>query len=246
MRYTIIICLALVALLGCENDAYLYQDVDRIWISGDSEQNATVDSVYYSFRLYDFSTTEADLNVVVHLTGHASDRARQFHLEVVDTLTNVPTDAYSIGETMLPAGAFTVTVPVRVKRHITGIDLTKTNARLALRVRPSDELQTGVEESISYKLVWCDFLLQPTTWSVISYYIGPFSQARYKFIIDFTGMTDFADLNGDYNRIIGLQGLLNRLLKDYNSNPANAGRPEGWPYQNDNGDPLAFGQGLAY
>ena len=229
---------------ACENDPYLYQDVARIWLSGDEEQGATADSLFYSFRLYDFDVVEADLNLVVNLTGDAVGYDRSFALEVVDSLTNVPEDAYNIGESVLPAGAFQAVVPVKVKRSVTGLDLSHENAKLTLRVAPSDELGLGVEEFDTYSLVWCDYLVEPESWSIISYYIGPFSQARYKFIIDFTGYTDFSEFNNDYNGQLWLQGILNDYLEAYNEDPANEGRPEGWPYQNDNGDPLQFGEGL--
>lgn len=229
---------------ACENAPYLYQDVARIWLSGDEEQGATADSLFYSFRLYDFDVVEADLNLVVNLTGDAVAYDRSFALEVVDSLTNVPEDAYNIGESVLPAGAFQAVVPVKVKRSVTGLDLSHENAKLTLRVVPSDELGLGVEEFDTYSLVWCDYLVEPESWSIISYYIGPFSQARYKFIIDFTGYTDFSEFNNDYNGQLWLQGILNDYLEAYNSDPANEGRPEGWPYQNDNGDPLQFGEGL--
>ncbi len=229
---------------ACENAPYLYQDVARIWLSGDEEQGATADSLFYSFRLYDFDVVEADLNLVVNLTGDAVAYDRSFALEVVDSLTNVPEDAYNIGESVLPAGAFQAVVPVKVKRSVTGLDLSHENAKLTLRVVPSDELGLGVEEFDTYSLVWCDYLVEPESWSIISYYIGPFSQARYKFIIDFTGYTDFSEFNNDYNGQLWLQGILNDYLEAYNEDPANEGRPEGWPYQNDNGDPLQFGEGL--
>ena len=229
---------------ACENAPYLYQDVARIWLSGDGEQGATADSLFYSFRLYDFDVVEADLNLVVNLTGDAVAYDRSFALEVVDSLTNVPEDAYNIGESVLPAGAFQAVVPVKVKRSVTGLDLSHENAKLTLRVVPSDELGLGVEEFDTYSLVWCDYLVEPESWSIISYYIGPFSQARYKFIIDFTGYTDFSEFNNDYNGQLWLQGILNDYLEAYNEDPANEGRPEGWPYQNDNGDPLQFGEGL--
>ena len=152
---------------ACENDPYLYQDVARIWLSGDEEQGATSDSLFYSFRLYDFDVVEADLNLVVNLTGDAVGYDRSFVLEVVDSLTNVPEDAYNIGEVVLPAGAFQAVVPVKVKRSVTGLDLSHENAKLTLRVVPSDELGLGVEEFDTYSLVWCDYLVEPESWSIV-------------------------------------------------------------------------------
>lgn len=243
-RYYFILVIMLIGWSACENDPYLYNDVARLWLSGDEEQGATADSLFYSFSLYDFDVTEADLNLVVNLTGMAIDAERTFRLEVVDSLTNIPAEAYAIGETIFPANTYQAIVPITVQRSVAGLDLSKENAKLTLRVIPGGDFEPGAEEEDTYSIVWCDYLVQPDSWSVINYYIGPFSQARFKFIIDYTGYTDFDEFNGDYNKIFWLQGVLNECLEEYNANPENAGRPEGWPYQNDNGDPLQFGPGL--
>lgn len=247
-RLSIISSLTFAALLSlttaCENDDFLYQDIDKVWLAGEDSENATADSTFFSFRAYSFQTTDTTLHVVVKLTGHAADHDRRFSLVPVDTLTNVDASAYELGATVLPAGAYEASVPVKVKRTVSGLDLTKQNAVLTLHVVPTDDLGSGVEDAQDYKIVWCDYLVQPSSWSSISYYIGPFSQARYKFIIDFTGYTDFSMFANNYNLIFWLQGDLNRLLDEYNNNPANASRVEGWPYANDDGEPLKFGSGL--
>ncbi len=229
---------------ACDNDSYLYKDTAKIWLSGDEEQNATEDSVFYSFKIYSSDVTEANLNVVVNLTGEAVDKDRAFKLEVVDEETNVPAEAYQLGSFVLPANAYKATVPVKVQRKVSALDLTKETAKLTLKVVATDDLGVGVGDYSTYKLVWCDYLIKPSSWNAISYYIGPFSQARYKFIIDFTGYTDFSEFSGDYNRIIWFQGYLKSLLRQYNEDPANEGREEGWPYLNDNGEALKFGDGL--
>lgn len=248
MRHIIFSICAICAacsIISCENEEYLYKaPTDTVWLSGDPAQEATSDSVLYSFKLYSSDVKEQVMNLVVNLTGDAADHDRTFNLEVVDEETNVAAGDYEIGSTVLPAGQFKVTVPIKVKRSVSSVDLTKNLAKLTLRVADSSDLGIGRTERSKYSIVWCDYLIMPSSWYVISYYIGPFSQARYKFIIDFTGYTDFSEFDSDYNRIIGFQGLLINLLNKYNSDPANAGREEGWPYKNDNGEPLQIGQGL--
>ncbi len=236
--------LASLLFMSCENEEYLYKGTDSIWLSGDPAQQATTDSVLYSFRLYSSEVKEQTMNLVVNLTGDAVDHDRTFKLDVVNEETNVAPGDYEIGSTVLPAGKFKVTVPIKVKRTANGLDLTKKAAKLTLRVSTTEDLGVGRTERNKYSILWCDYLIRPASWDAINYYIGPFSQARYKFIIDFTGYTDFTEFNGDYNRIIGFQGLLLKLLNKYNTDPANANREEGWPYMNDNGEPLQFGQGL--
>lgn len=230
---------------SCENDEYLYKaPLDSIWLTGDASQQAKTDSVLYSFKVYSADVKETVLNLIVRLTGKAADHDRKFNLTVVDEETNVSPNDYEIGETVLPAGAYSIVVPVKVRRNVSGFDLAKKSAKLTLSVAPSEELGVSITDRKKYSLVWCDYLIRPASWSYIEDYIGPFSQARYKFIIDFTSYTVFDDFSNDYNKILGFQGLLIKLLDKYNQDPANKNREEGWPYLNDNGDPLRFGEGL--
>ena len=243
--FALLMPLACLLIMSCENDAYLYKGKDSVWLSGDPAQEATTDSVLYSFKLYGSDVVEQTMNLIVNLTGDATSNDRTFKLEVVNEETNVSPGDYEIGATVLPAGKYQAVVPIKVKRTASSIDLKKVAAKLTLRVVPTDDLGAGRTEREKYSILWCDYLVKPATWGIIEWYIGPFSQARFKFIIDFTGYTEFSEFDGDYSRQIGFQGLLIKLLNQYNSDPANEGREEGWPYLNDNGEPLEFGEGLS-
>lgn len=241
--YTAIVLL-LVVTVGCENDDFLYTDAPRIYLSGDIEQGATEDSLVFSFRLTEGAATEQALNMYVNLQGMAAEQDLTFAFDVVDSLTNVPASAYEITNNVLPAGQYQTVVPVIVQRNVEGLDLENEVARVTFQVRQTDELGVGVEENRTFTFAWCDYLVRPASWDFIEYYLGPFSQARYSFIINYTGITEFDDFNRNYNLQMWLLGTLNEYLNEYNANPENAGNVEGWPYQNDNGEPLQFGRGL--
>lgn len=232
--------IAAMVFTSCENDPFLYNSNAKLYLSGDAAQEAKKDSVFFSFKVHSSDVVEYTLNLQVHLIGPAVDQDRPFTLEVVDTMTNVPASAYSAGSFVLPAGKSVVTVPIKVKRSVEGLDLTKNNAKLTYRVVPNDEFEAGITDAQTYSIVWCDYLIKPASWDIVSYYVGNFSQARFKFIIDFTGYTEFTSFDNDYNKQMWFQGYLRRLLEKYNSDPANEGREEGWPYKDDNGDALIF------
>ena len=221
-----------------------FSDQSSIYLTGDIAQNATTDSVLFSFRLFSEDLTNYDLNLLVNIAGEAMSTDRTFELEVVPEKTNVTEADYTIGTLKIPANAYEAVIPINVNRNITALDLSSVNARLTLRVKENDNFKVGSEEYSEYTLAWCDYLIEPITWSIISYYIGPFSQARFKFIIDYTGITDFSDFapNGstDYDKVLNLQANLMRLLTEYNE------AHPGAPYLNDNGEPLEFGSGLPY
>lgn len=242
-KYFILAAIFLV-IYGCENEKHTFSDISTIYLTGDPAQNATADSVLFSFKLFNNSVTTYDVNLIVNIAGTASDQERSFDLEIVPEKTTAAPGDYTVGALVIPANSFKATVPVNVKRNITSVNLATTPARVTFRVKPNDNFGIGAWENAEYTVAWCDFLTQPTTWSIISYYIGNFTQARFKFIIDFTGKTEFSEFapggSTDYNMVLNFQATLIRLLNEYN-----ASHP-GSPYLNDNGQPLQFGSGLQY
>ena len=231
--------LALLVAASCENDPKYFDDAPSLWLSGDG---------LYSFMFYDYSVVSHELSLVAHVAGHATSSDRTFKLEVVDEFTNVSPSDYTVGDLIVPKGELRGVIPVTVKRAVSGIDITDATtggAQLTFRVVENENFKVGAEELKIFTLRWCDYLVQPDSWGNISWYIGPFSQARYKFIIDFTGLTSFEEFDGNLNMVFWLQATCVKLLNEYNADPANEGRTEGWPYLNDNGEPLQIGEGLS-
>jgi hypothetical protein len=237
MKTTVMILIALLGLLaGCENKENFYSDIPRVWV-GEGTVQARLDSVVHSFKMID-ATLQADtLYIPLHVMGNSAPVDRPVTVEVVTETSNAPAPAYTIEEASIPANAFHGQIPVVIQRTAPGLDLTSESARLALRLVANEHFETGIPGTSTYTVIWCDFLAQPATWSAIAV-VGPFSQARYKFIIDVTGETEF----GAYRafRARTLLYTLREALAGYNADPANAGRPEGWPYRDDDGTPLVF------
>lgn len=241
----------LLALLfgACENDKSVFSDTPSCYLGGDSEQGATADSVLFSFKKIDVATQTYDLNVMVYTTGVTTHQARTFALEVVSEESNVSPGDYTIGEMEIPADSYYAKLPVTVKRQVAGLDLSKEKARLTLRVKANENFEAGAEEKEQFKLLWCDYLIEPAWWNLFSYYGGPFSQARYQFILDYYGDVNLYEMGvaeegaaypSDYNILFAFVAELIELLNEYNE------QHPGKPYLNDNGQPLVFGQGLSY
>jgi len=232
------------ALPGCEKKEYLYQDISaRIWLG----RRDTVGPAWYisdssvsSFVLKPITAEYDTLYVTANLTGTAVDKDRPFVLEVVKDSTNVTAGDYTVGAAVLPANAFSVRVPVIVKKKAQGLNLIKERAKLVLRFVPNENFLNGEPNRDMFRIVWYNFLSQPASWSAIQPVVGTFSQAKYRFIIDVLGVSEFSRYAGNFNVLLGIQSILRKALKEYNENPANAGRPEGWPYLDDNGTPLVF------
>jgi hypothetical protein len=239
MKKIITILVVLPCLLaGCENNENFYSDVPRVWV-GEGTVQARVDSVVHSFKIID-ATLQADtLYIPLHVMGNSAPVDRTVAVEVVTETSTVPASAYSIGEASIPANAFSGQIPVVIQRAVPGLDLTSESARLALRLVTNEYFEPGIPGTSTYTVIWCDFLTQPATWSFIAA-VGPFSQARYKFIIDTTGEVEFSAYEKGQYRVRTLLYRLREALASYNANPDNAGRPEGWPYLDDDGTPLVF------
>ena len=241
--------IAWMGLISCENEKNTFSDRPSIYLGGDAEQSATTDSVIFSFKTGSDAVTQYNINLKVHLAGTAVNRERTFDLEVVGTASNAPTAAYSLGSFTLPANAYVATVPITVHRTVSGIDLTKETAYITLRVKENNEFVIGADEFSEYKISWCDYLLKPYWWGgSMNYYCGPFSQARYKFILDYYGDVDLVeegivDSSGnatDYAVFYAFVAELIELLNEYNATHAT-------PYMNDDGvTPLRFGSSLTY
>ena len=240
----------LLVLIACENEKNTFMDQPSIYIKGDPDQQATADSVLFSFKKSDKTVETYDLNVVIYTTGVVSENPRTFDLEVVSSGTNVTSDDYSIGKMELLAGAYYATVPITVNRTVGGLDLTQEIATLTLRVKANENFEVGAEEYMQFKLCWCDYLIQPAWWTLYGFTFdaGPFTQARYQFILDYYGDVDLFEMGivdpitgyaADYNKQYAFIAELIELLNEYNATHEE-------PYLNDNGEPLEFGSGLTY
>ncbi len=248
MKYLVFALLAGVA-CACENDKNTFSDTPSIYLGGDSEQGATADSVLFSFKKLDIATQTYDLNVMVYTTGVTTGYARTFDLEVVKEESNVSPEDYSIGKMEIPANSYYAKIPVTVKRQVAGLDLSKENACLTLRVKANENFEAGAEEKEQYKLLWCNYLIEPAWWNLFAFYGGPFSRARYQFILDYYGDVNLYEMGvaregasapDNYSVLFVFIAELIELLNDYNE------QHPGEPYLNDNGQPLAFGEGLSY
>jgi hypothetical protein len=238
MKTLLYALLAGLLLVGCENEEYLYRDISsRIWL-GETYRSGnliiTRDSTTLSFMMLDITIAEDTLYVTANVTGDKADYPRPFVLEVVEDETNVPASAYVMGETVMPAGAFSVRVPVLVKKNIPGLNLKTTMARLSLHFVPNEHFLPAVPDTDVFKVLWSDYLTKPDSWtSFIEGQLGLFSQARYKFIIDNTGETDFSRYQSNLPMTQALQSYLRKTLAAYNAEHEE-------PYLDDDETPLTF------
>jgi|GEM_PF-844615 len=245
-----IIPVLLLAQMSCKKDPFLYQKgSDTMYITSDN---------ILSFKLLADTATRGVVNMYATVVGNSVPYDRTFTVEIDSSLTNVSLSDYTIGTCVIPANSYHATIPITVKRTLSsGLNIKTVNtiAKLALRFVPNENFGQAVANNsdndypTEVSIQWCDYLTKPSSWNgSITYYIGPFKQSRYKFIRDYTGITDF-DAAGitvpnsnyvqDMQKLFWLQAVLMNYLSVYNATHTT-------PYMNDDGvTPLKFGTGLS-
>ena len=171
------------------------------------------DSLSYSFAFSIKPKQKDTVFLKMRVQGPAVDFARTVSVKAAAGSTARENIDYQLPEAKLPAGTLTLMYPV-VLLNSPGM-LTNTY-RLIVEVAPNKDFSTGgfgaeiTGKTIAVKSVKIDVsnqILQPTYWPSIQGSFGPFSVAKFKFMIQVTGLTDFSD------EAIGIDGFYNLPVK---------------------------------
>ncbi len=201
--FTKIVCTsALIAVLvSCQkSELTKYAEEDMIYVYKDAF-NTKKDSAGYSFAIKANSLLVDTVKVPVRIMGVAASKDREVKLAAIKEFTTAVEGVhYTFLPYIIPAGAYSADLPVVVKRTA---DMKTQEFRLQVQVIESKDFKPGIPNSpvagnfagasLQYLIKVNDFLTKPSNWdSQLISYFGTFSQAKYKFIIDVTGKTDFA------------------------------------------------------
>ena len=187
--YILTACLFLLLGASCENDGFYYQDEPRIRMEGPEEWTLDTDSLTFSFVTSPESVTEQTMDVTLYVMGLTADYDRTARVEVVDELTTATSDLYECPTTVtIPAGENQATCPVVLKRADV---LQETTVRLYIQVVASDDFAVGSAEQDHLLLKWNDILSQPNNWDELEEFFGTYSDAKYRFMLNNAGVTEF-------------------------------------------------------
>lgn len=222
------VAVCLFALAGCENDGFYYQDVPRARLEGPSmwTLGAGADSMSYNFVYGGIDATQYDVEMKVVVMGETADRDRTVNLEIIADRTTASASQYIIPATVtVPAGEYETTFNVTLKRTA---DLEQKAVRLRFGVAASDDFQPGTTEDASFLIIWNDMVGKPLYWDdELNNFFGTYSDAKFRFMIDVLGTSDFEGLNWSqkFNMNVKLQAALleynaaNGVLLDEDLNP---------------------------
>ena len=230
--YILTTCLLLIG-TSCENDGFYYQDEPRIRMEGPSEWTLDTDSLEFSFVSYPESVTEYTMNVTLYIMGLTTDYDRTANVEVVVDQTTASSDLYECPTTVtIPAGANQATCPVVIKRDDI---LQETTVRLYIQVVASEDFAVGSIEQDHLLLKWNDMLSRPNNWDELEEFFGTYSDAKYRFMLNNTGLTEFDTDSMTWAELNNYKIVLTNLLNEYN-----AANPDDPILDENTGLPISF------
>lgn len=214
MRYFIIACIAAFC-CSCQKDELIdYSGGDGIaFYVGEYE----IDSVSYSFAFSPAPIDKDTIYLKMRVVGGAKDYPRTIAVKAGPGTTARPEVDFILPQHTLPAGALTVDYPVIVMNTP---EMADNEFRLVAEVTESKDFSPGAvgqEIGGSYNLPKIlvkitNKIVEPTYWPDVESAFGPFSAAKFRFMIQATGLTDFSyealGTSGIYNLPVRLRNAL--------------------------------------
>ncbi len=215
-------------MVACKkSDLTSYTQPDMIYFYK-NYYNTDKDSIVYSFAIKSDALTTDTVKIPVRIMGVASDRDRTVNIRVVADSSTALGDQYTLLPTIVQAGSYTAEVPLLVKRTP---ELKTTEVRLLLEVGESADFKAGISNSSSsssraggstrFPVRINDFLTKPSNWdSFITYFLGAYSQVKYKLVIEITGRTQFLTSGDDpvtISQMTYFKILCRNYLADFNA-----------------------------
>jgi hypothetical protein len=232
MKTTYFFIIAALMLAACEkNTTPLFSDIPKAYMRGDSAIQAYGDSARVSFAIKPSSTKEMPVNIFVYISGSLiSDKSRTVNIIVDAANTTASADEYSVPATVtIPAGANRMPFQAVLKRSAR---LRQTEVKLTLKISPSGDFGPFNPELSAFRVIWNDIYTKPASWSNIQWLVGEYSEAKYRLIIDATGISEYGTL--DYGQQGFLQAKAQLALNDYNL------QHPGEPLKNAAGEPIGI------
>lgn len=193
-------------MLGCTSN-YLEYD-HNLSALGFKYQNGK-DSMVYSFTLHSDKEKHV-VEIPFHLMGYASQTDRLIGIEVdKEATTAVEGKDFIIEKTILPAGAFSGTLPVIVKNSK---DLEQKDLIISLRLRDNENFSSPLINESRFRIILTNQLTKPEKWPFNEY-----SRVKHEFVIKVTGIgTDYDKWSGQ--ELVYWTGILTKALYEYNKN----------------------------
>lgn len=199
---------ALALMQSCKKDDIMLYD------SGDHVQfnKSYTDSSMFSFLALP-NEDEAQAPLVIELVGKPSGKDRQYKISVVKDQSTATPQHYSLPATFtLKANRTQDTAWITVKKLP---DISVKPVRLVLMIESTDELKYGQIDYCVSILNISNVIARPDWWNqtVEWYYLGEYSDKKFKLFIQVTGLSEINSANIDEVRYYTMK-LKSYLLKE--------------------------------
>ncbi len=197
----LLIIIVFAAATACKKSELTKYELDDMIYIYKEAFNSKRDSAISSFAVKANSLLVDTVKIAVRIMGTAKNYDREVKLVAVDSATTAVAGVhYQFLPYVIKAGAYNADLPVVINRTA---DMKTQSFTLTVQVAESKDFKPGVPNSpvagnfagasIRYFIRMNDFLTKPSNWdSQLNTYFGAYSQVKYKFIIDVTGITEFA------------------------------------------------------
>lgn len=220
MRYLLTFSLLLLLASGCKKDAIdLYGETEYIYFANESDQ-----VIEYSFAFHP-GVTRDTVPLILKLVGRPGDTDRPVRLQVDAAHTSAVESDFDLPDKLvLRAGKATDTIPLILHNSVR---LLQEKFTLRLVIQPNAHFQLGPASNRYQDILFSDILARPAWWTqvVTTNFLGAYSDAKYRYFIEATGITDMSDLSENEQRAYAI------IFRDFLAQ----GRAEGQEYEDENG-----------
>lgn len=244
-----VIMVSVAVLFSCEKplDAAYEQDARIYFFERQTDLNqARISIKSYSFLFEPSTVLEDTVYVKVKTMGTPTNYDRYtIGKTVVEGTTARESEDYDFIPGLIPAGKVEGYLPIVIYRT----DRIKTqDAVLNLTIGETADFKVGVVEDRYFTYTWSDKISKPANWDTpgfgLMYIFGPYSDVKYRFIIDVLGIAEFPMqtcarcelVPGEYTyaAMLDFRAQLVEALQTYNTaNPGN-------PLRDENGNLITF------
>lgn len=183
MKDIMIFAVLLVSLASCDKEGVtMYVEDPTVYFSEASRVYTFVENMDRIEIGFD------TLEIPVLISGSAVDYNRKVVMEIIpdDTLHTASSEMYSIGEGTIEANSYNGYIPLRVN-YSSALD--DSIYYIRLKLVPNEDFHGVDLDRNTFTVSLTNKLTEPSNWSRLERYFGPYSNSWYRFILETTGLS---------------------------------------------------------
>lgn len=196
MKKLFILIIGIIFVYSCETEEIKTFQGDRFLQFTNSVEK---DSTVLSFMFHP-GKTSVKIPLEVTLIGKPVTKDLNYKLEVFDALTTAPSKNFSIPNNLVfEAGKVVDTVEIEL---IKSPELKTEEVLLIVKISDNENFTSGANEYKYAKLWISDKLTKPQWWDnqIEWYWLGEYSEKKFKTFMDVTGVGDLTDMDASERR----------------------------------------------